>query len=394
MRVALVTTSFPLEISGSSGIFVARLVEALARRVRIEVVVPSATAPGRTAWRDTPIHAFRYAPWRYQLLAHAQGGVPVALRRRPWLRLLLPVFLLSMFWACLRRGRNADLLHANWAPTGVVAGCAGWLLRIPVVTTIRGEDAQRLADSSLQRLLMRACVALNRQIVCVSEGLLRDIAERFPSHAGKFRFVGNGVGSDFSECGTGDGDTRGRLVLLVVGSLIPRKNVGLALRAMARLPIELQSGVVLRMVGDGPERAALEREAAALGLGDAVEFRGAVDPERVPAQLASGAALLLCSHSEGRPNVVLEAMAAGLPIVASDIVGLRELVRPDIEGLLFAVNDESALVCQLARLLSDRKLRLRLAHAARQRIAELGLSWDAAADGYLRIYAAAMAREG
>lgn len=394
MRVAFVTTSFPLSQSGVSGIFVARLVEALSVRADITVVAPAASSPGRAEWRGIPICAFRYAPWYYQRLAHDPGGLPVALRKRPWLYLLLPAFLIAMFWACFRVGRKADVIHANWAPTGLVAGLAGLATGVPVVTTIRGEDALRIAHSRMQRLVMRACVRLSRRVICVSEGLVRDLAAVFPAHAGKFEFIPNGVGDGF-RAAAGE-DTRLRVdrktSFMILGSLIPRKNVEVALRALALLPSDIRHNVRFIIVGDGPESANLRRCAGTLGLTEAIDFRGAVSPEDVAPLLAQADAMLLCSSSEGRPNAILEGMAAGLPIVASDIPGVRELVRPEVEGLLFAVDDVVALAAHLTRLVLDSALRQRLSNAVRRRIEEMHLTWEAAAERYFQAYIAVTVR--
>lgn len=380
-------------MSGSSGIFVARLAEALSRHVAIKVITPAATAPGLKHWNDIPVHAFRYAPSSWQRLAHAPGGLPVALRIRPWLYLLLPFFMLSMLWSCLRHARHADLIHANWMPVGLVAGLASRLVGVPAITTIRGEDATRIMGSRLERYLMRICIHLNQCVVCVSEAMEHEMTRLFPQHAGRFLCIPNGVGTEFAVRDHGATVATGKLSLIIVASLIPRKRIDVAIDALARLSPAIRQSVRLIVVGDGPESSRLENQVRSRGLDEVVEFRGAVAPEEVPKELAQVDAMVLCSTSEGRPNALLEGMAAGLPIIASNIDGVRELVRPGLDGLLFPALDVEALAEHITTLTCNMELRRELAESARRRIAQLRLSWDVAAERYCRAYAMATAKE-
>ena len=110
LHIGLVTTSFPLRGSSVSGIFVKRLVDNLPSDLKVTVVTPCDTYPPEV---ENEAHytlvAFRYALMRWQVLAHRPGGVPVALKRNPWLLLMLPPFLLSMLAACIRVARSADI---------------------------------------------------------------------------------------------------------------------------------------------------------------------------------------------------------------------------------------------------------------------------------------------
>jgi glycosyltransferase involved in cell wall biosynthesis len=116
-----------------------------------------------------------------------------------------------------------------------------------------------------------------------------------------------------------------------------------------------------------------------------VEFAGLVPPTEVPHHLAWADIFLLPSESEGRPNAVLEAMAAELPIVASDIPGIRELLHPDA-GVLHDVGDWSSLARMIDVLSEDSANGLALGRTARRRIEEAGLSWTATAGRYAAIY--------
>jgi len=389
MRIAFVTTSFPVADHSASGIFVERLVAALSRRHELEVITPAATKPIDRRADGYAVKAFRYAPWSVQRLAHQPGGVPVALRSTPWLRLLVPAFLAAMLWACWRACRRCDLLHANWAPTGVVAGLAALPSGQPVVTTIRGEDTARLEKSLLSRLSMRLCLRLSRRVICVSEGMAASLAARFPRYAGKIDFIGNGVSDEFLAVPP-VADVREPLNFVIIGSLIPRKGVDTAVRAMSMLAESHRQRLRCRVIGDGPEENPLRHLAAGLGVEACFEFAGPLPPERVPEALAHSDALLICSHHEGRPNVVIEAMAAARPIIGTTLPGIQELVRDAQEGLLFAPGDAKGLAAALIKMLDDQGLRARLAANARARVHALKLTWPGAVTNYEAVYSAAI----
>jgi glycosyltransferase involved in cell wall biosynthesis len=150
-----------------------------------------------------------------------------------------------------------------------------------------------------------------------------------------------------------------------------------------------QSGteIVLRVVGDGPERAALERQARTLGINGRVEWPGWVSREELPAQYRWADAFVLPSLEEGMANAVLEAFASGLAVVTTDIYGNRGLVADGEQGLLVPPADSHALAAALARLARDPDLAQAL--AARGRAFAESLSWPHTANGYRRQLVAA-----
>lgn len=385
-KVTLVTTSFPVGARSMSGIFVAHLAHGLSKFVELTVVTPADTASvGRFRRQSVTVVACRYAPERWQYLAHAPGGIPVALKNNRWLYLWLPGMLLSLLTSSAREALSSSVIHANWVICGCLAGVLGRLFRKPVVTTLRGEDVTRAGRSSLDRLLLRACLRLSSRVVSVSQDMRDWLAENFIQYADKLVVIENGVDQAFLAVGARRNydNPVTAIHLITVGSLIPRKGVDQILRALAQL-----EGVrpTLSVVGAGPEERALTDMAKSLGLTERVTFTGRVEPGEVPALLAEADVFVLASHSEGRPNVILEAMAAGLPVIASDIPGVSEIVEYEHTGLLF---DDGAMV-QLVRcietLSADQALRRRLGEQGRNRILGKGLTWPNCARKYVEVY--------
>jgi glycosyltransferase involved in cell wall biosynthesis len=175
--------------------------------------------------------------------------------------------------------------------------------------------------------------------------------------------------------------------LLFVGRLRIRKGVEVLLAALRELRGRVP-GATLRIAGDGEHRAALERKAAEMGLGDAVSFLGTRDAGQVRELLAGAAALVVPSIYEGMPLVVLEAMERGVPVVASAVSGIPEVVVGGETGWLVPPEDPAALAAALEEVLGDPVEAGRRGEAGRRRIDEryrpamAAASWRAAIEGW------------
>lgn len=391
MRLLVLTTSYPLSERSASGAFVARLVEQLSNNLQVLVATP-ASRSGDSApdVNGVVIRTFCYAPRPLQVLAHEPGGIPVALRTRKWTYLLLPVFLFSMFMSCWRHGRRSHVIHANWAICGLIAGLVGKMLGIPVVTTLRGDDVTRAQKSRLDQAILRVCLRMSARVVCVSTAIEALIRKLYPEHSNKTQVIENGVDDAFLRVSLERASNRDNALLRVitVGSLIERKNIQLLIAALQRLAEK--DRVALTIIGAGPERQRLETLAHACSACH-IEFKGEISPNAIPDALAQADVFVLTSRSEGRPNVILEAMAAGLPVIASNIPGVNELVDHNITGLLFTSGDADELAGHLRRLLREPHLRQQLGAAGRDAILRRQLVWRATAEKYAKLYAATVA---
>ena len=382
LRVLLLSTSYPLRPTSSSGIFVRRLADALGDLCDVTVLCPADDVCGPLdAGSRVKLVPFRYAPERWQRLAQTPGGVLPAMRAQPVLLLLLPCFLAAFLAALLRRARRCDAIHANWALSGALAAVIWPVHRRPIVLTLRGDDVSMASRSSVHRLLLRVALHRASQVVCVAHSMAQNLRASFPVHSHKTRVILNGV--DLVHSSEGRRSHR----ILFVGSLIPRKGADVLLRAFARLEPKVET---LRLIGDGPERTRLVELARALAISDRVEFAGQVPPHEVAGHLAESEVFVLPSLSEGRPNVLLEAMAAGVAVVATEIDGVRETVADGVEAWLVPPGDPDALANALGDALARPEERLQRAKAARRRIDAQGWTWSAAARAYADVFTAAV----
>lgn len=384
VRVLVLTTSFPLGKEEVSGVFVKRLVDHLYPQVNVRVLTPCHDRPLKDAGTELRnVECFRYAPRRLQTLTHKPGGIPAAFSAGRWRLVLVPGLLLSMLVATMRRARGCDIIHANWSVCGLIGGIAGKLLGKPVVTTLRGQDVNLQGKVPLLRLISRFSVRLSSITVCVSESIVKKMVSAYPEYASRIRHIPNGVDPDLLSISRSP-SAAGIFRILFAGNLIPVKDPTTLLKAAASL--SRHTVIALHILGDGPERELLEHLAADLELSAHTMFHGTLPPSEVPGFLASSDALVLPSLKEGRPNIVLEAMAAGVPVVASDIDGVNELISNNRTGILFPPGNDQSLAEQLERLIRDPDLGTRLAGNARKHIVDAELLWTDSARRYISLY--------
>ena len=334
MKVVVLTTSYPRGADDVAGVFVRDSVEHLrAAGVDVSVVSP--------------------ASFRHFGIAYGHG-ILGNLRRRPWLVVLLPLFVLSYARAARRAARDADLVHAHWLPSALPA----LLTRKPFVVQLWGSDIElaRRAPWAFRWLVRRA-----RLVLCPSSALVE--AARALG-ARETTLVVSGVALP-DEVAEPDEPPH----VLYVGRLSEEKGV--------RELVEATEGVPRVIVGEGPLRALVP---------DAAGF---VPPSALGSYYERAAVVACPSQREGYGVVAREAMAYGRPVVASAVGGLTDIVEDGVTGLVVPPHDPVALRSAIERLLADPELRRRLGETARERVRER-LSWDAAAAAILAAYAVSL----
>jgi glycosyltransferase involved in cell wall biosynthesis len=244
-------------------------------------------------------------------------------------------------------------------------------LGIPAIVWIRGEGEYRMDHAARARWVGPRVWSDARGVLVQSEGnrdaLLREIERFAPARragvAAHLEVVGNGIDLPVIDGRTAEAGTR----FLSVGRLIREKGMDVVIEAAAMLRRPLT------IAGTGPERAALETLARERGAD--VRFEGFVDRARL-AELhrESTAVVLAARHGEGLPNAVLEAMAQARPVVATRVMGARDLIVDGVNGLLVAPGDAGQLREALDRVARDPALAAKLGAAARRSASEY--AWE------------------
>ncbi|MGH6902641.1 MAG: glycosyltransferase, partial [Geminicoccaceae bacterium] len=302
-----------------------------------------------------------------------------------------PVLMYRSLRRCLERVLRDrfrfDVIDAHYFyPDGVAAVMLGRRLGKPVVITARGTDVNLIPDYRLPRRWIRWAAARAAGIVAVSEALRARLVE-LGVPGSRVQVLRNGV--DLELFAPGDrAAARQTLglgvdgsVVLSVGQLIPRKGHDLALQAVARLP-----EATLVIVGEGPEAGGLRRLARRLGSTERIRFLGAIPQERLATIYNAADLLVLASSREGLPNVLMEALACGTPVVASAVWGTPEIVAAPAAGRLVEERSPEALAGAIRNLLADPPAR-----AATRAYAER-FGWAPTTAGQLRLFKSILVR--
>jgi phosphatidylinositol alpha-1,6-mannosyltransferase len=333
------------------------------------------------------IKRYRYWLARWQCIAY-EGGITARIRQRPWRAMLLPLFLLAQLLATTRliRRLQPDVIHAHWIiPQGLVAVVARRLTgsRAGILCTSHGGDLFSLRAAPLQLLKRKIMGAVDRMTV-VSGAMAEEVKRIAPGVDACVIPMGTDLTHAFVPP---QADARRDANQIVwVGRLVPNKGVSELLRAFKRVA-ELRPALRLIIVGDGPLRQDLEREASSLGIDEAVDFRGALPHDQLPdvyrrAAIAAFPYILAANGvQEGFGLVVVEAMGCGCPVIASDIPALRDTVIPGRTGTLVPPGDVGALSDAMVSLLDSPEEARRLSVAARNR-AESMFDWTPIKSAY------------
>jgi glycosyltransferase involved in cell wall biosynthesis len=261
-----------------------------------------------------------------------------------------------------------DVVHTHQVGALFYAGPAARRRHMPLV--VHTEHGKHCGGGWRMRMLERVCGAWVQRFFCVSEDIAADLRGYHVVAPSKVGVIANGIDTATFARPTDAAGLRRELgipaaasVLGTVGRLSEIKRQDRLLRAFAELRQTFPDAHLV-LVGDGPLRDDLRQLAGQLKLETCVHFTGSqLQPERY---LHLMDVFALTSRSEGMPVSVLEAWAAGRPVVASRVGGLPEMVRAGETGLLYEQDDQAALVAALARLLSDTALARRLGEAGRQ----------------------------
>ncbi len=316
--------------------------------------------------------------------ARRRGIECLPVRMRSDLDLMAVRALRSGFQDCA-----AALVHLHTGRATWLGGLAARAAQLPAITTRRMD--RRIDRSWRTRLIYGQLV---RCVIAISAGVAdRLAAAGVPPE--RTLVIYSAVDPDALQPAVDRGVTRADLdtpseavVVLALAALIPRKGLDVLLEAVARVSEHGVSPQVW-IAGEGPERAALEEQTRRRGLGNRVRFLG--ERRDVADLLAACDVVVMPSRREGLGVAALEAMAAGRPVIASAVGGLREVVVDGRTGLLVPPDDPVALAAALARMIHDDGLRMRLGAAGPARIEE-GFSAAQMVAAYNQIYRMVLAK--
>jgi len=400
MNILALTSSYPRFEGDPTAPFVESMTRHVASRGHsIHLVLPESHE-----WKRPPVedgvhyHLYRYSPrrtwtpWGYSEALEA--GTRIKRRLYP----LAPVVLASALRTCAAvvSGETIDVVHAHWLiPNGLIGARVAKRHDVPLVISLHGSDVAVAERSRALGRLSRSSLSRSAAVTGSSNNLLE--RARALGAAGRLEWIP--YGADPQEFGT-DLEIRERVraelglasdavAVLGIGRLIPVKGFDYLIEAIALARANCPR-VRLVLVGDGDTRAGLEAQAERLGLDGEVTFAGMAKREDVSSYLAAADVVAVPSvhyagFVDGLPNVALEAMAAGKPLVATRVGGLPDVVHDDLTGILVEERDPSALAAAIVRLANDPDLRNRLGENGRTAIRD-SMNWDVVAERFESVY--------
>jgi glycosyltransferase involved in cell wall biosynthesis len=384
IRLLTFSSLFPNAARPNHGVFVENRLRHLVGSGEAEslVVAPVPWFPSRAArFGEWAVHARAPAEETRHGLRVLHPRFPaiprIGMSLAPWLlyRAMVPVF-----GGLLAAGRRFDAIDAHYFyPDGVAAVWLGRRFGLPVVVTSRGTDVNLIPRHAIPRRLLRQGIAGASALVAVSAALKAVLVE-LGAPDDKVTVLRNGVETDLFRPPADRAAARAvlgltRPTLISVGLLIERKGHHRTIEAMRQLP-EFD----LLIVGEGPERERLSALIARFGLAERVRLAGARPHAELPALYGAADASVLASSREGWANVLLESMACGTPVVASNIWGNPEVVQTPAAGVIAEQNTPEGIAAGVRRLFGTAPGR-----PATRAYAER-FSWDETTAGQLALF--------
>ena len=405
IRKVLVTAStFPRWNGDTEPGFVYELSLRLSKRFQVTVLAPHHPGAKRFEIVDgMRVHRFRYFfPSSLERLCYG-GGILPNMKKSFLARLQLPFLVaaeLFSLWMVAKKERP-DIIHAHWIlPQGFTAAIVSKLLGIPFVVTAHAGDVFPL-NKPLFRLLSRFSVS-SAAAVTVNSRFTKAAVEKI-AVSKAVQVIPMGVDLKLFSSPSAAAVVRKKYsvkgkMLLFVGRLAEKKGVTYLITAMKSI-LQDFPGCKLIIVGDGPEKAALMQQSQQLGLSGSIIFTGSVPNSSLPSFYKAADVFILPSivdskgDTEGLGVVLLEAMAAGVPVVASNVGGIPDILIRNRTGLLVEQKDPDALAAAVIRLVENRFLAVKLAVAAKEHVRK-NYSWELVSGRFAGLLKGILAPDG
>lgn len=383
MRILTFTTLYPNAEQPAHGVFVEHRLRHLVQSGKLEarVVAPIPWFPFKGA-RFGRYGTFARAPQR-----ELRHGIEVLHPRYPVIpkvgMTVAPMLIVSALYHVLRRiianGYDFDLIDAHYFyPDGVAAVALGKLFKKPVVITARGTDVHFIPKFRLPRKMIQWTAGHASACITVCEALRKTLIE-LGAPQDKVHTLRNGVDLELF-CPVDRVEARSTIggferMLVFVGHLVELKGHHIAIQALEDIP-----DAHLFIIGEGEERISLVQLAGSRGVAERVHFVGQVEQAALKTYYSAADALILASSREGWANVLLEAMACGTPVIATNVWGTPEVVAAPEAGVLMGSRTPAGLVEAYHRLFSAYPDRSDTRRYAEQ------FSWNETTEGQLSLF--------
>ena len=382
MRICVITTCFPRWSGDGQCGFIWEAARAIAHQ-GVQVRVVAMHSPGtRPREHMNGIEVLRPQYWwpeSWEILRKEGGGLPATLRKYPQGFFQVIPFTLVHALVTARCARDCDLIHAHWTLSAAAACLGSWVHHRPILVTVHGSDIFQVTKYPVGAWLTKNVLLHCDRITAVSSALM-EATITIGINPEKIQVISNGV--DTNRFVPPANENRNNTILYV-GSLIERKGVKYLLSAMPEL-FRSFPHYRLVLVGEGPQYPMLRRLVNSLGIAEKVTFLGFQPQDQVRTWMQQARLLILPSLEEAQGVVLLEALACGTPVIASQVDGIPEVITPDV-GILVPPANSIALFEAIRSILRSPRRWVDMSHRARERAVKY-YDWDRIASQFAGLY--------
>ncbi len=380
MNITILSTSFPRFEGDFAGTFVHHWAQGLFQNGNnVCVIAPDdkEVVPAKSD-KTLLVSRFRYF-WPYRVQSFAYGaGVLSRLQKNPLRIFQAPFFMLAFFYRAMKIADKTDLFYSFWFPCACVGVAVKFFKGIPVVARLSGSDLLFI-QSPFTSFFVRSILKRTQIIVCQDQKFYSALVQLGVPEK-KIINIANGLDMQLFHPIPKD-EARKHLNLetkekyiLAVGRLSKSKGHSCLIQAFNKL-LESNQDLRLIIVGDGEERENLKNLAVQLNIADKITFTGFQKNNLIPLWLNSADIFILPSQLEGTPNILLEAMACGLPVIATKVGGVEEIIKNQLNGLLIEPNSIMEIENAIEQFLGNPLIRKNMGEAALKTISEQFTDW-------------------
>lgn len=393
-NVLVMTSTFPRWRNDSTPSFVFALSNSLAENYQIVVLAPHAyRAAEKERMGNLKVYRFRYFFPKYQKMAYGAGMLP-NIKKSFLAKIQLPLFLFSQFRKVkdLIEKEKISLIHAHWIiPQGLMGILLKKKYKLPLIVTIHGSDLFAFKNKFFRRI--QKIVVENADMVTInSRTAEKELLSRFPEIKNKVTLIPMGIDTTIfrpKKVKNKFKEYKNDKIILFVGRLNEQKGAEYLIKAMPHVVSQVANAKLL-VIGEGNYGIYLEKLANQLRLGNSIKFLGPKNQHEVADYCNLAEVLVLPSvttklGTEAFGIVLIEAMACGTCVIGSSSGGIKDIIKDNVNGLIFQERNSKELADKITRMLNDDKLRKKLSKNGLA-YARQNYDWRIISKKFLKLY--------